>query len=135
MAKVQPPAYVHLLNNDIIPDMINETNFIAQILHWIGFCTEAQHELPMNDVFDSFNDISMLPTKDISKMADSFGNWTTTNGCMIFGTKRTKRLTTVNHWTQDFYHISEQPTITRLNKNIFKHSWILLYLELELGRH
>jgi hypothetical protein len=67
MAEPQPTAYVHLLDNDIVPDTINKTNSIAQILHWIGFHTEAQHELLMNNVFDSFNNIHMLSRKDVSK--------------------------------------------------------------------
>lgn len=121
MAEVgPPPAYVHLLGDDNVPDTINETNSIAQILHWIGFRIVAQHELLMNDAFDSFNDIRVLSTKDITKMADSFGNRTVLNGRVIFGTKRTKRLTAVVHWTQDFYRISEQPTIIGLNENVFK---------------
>ena len=98
MAEEKPaPVYVHLLHNNIVSDTINEINSIAQILHWIGFRTEAQHELLMNDAFDSFNDIRVLSTKDITKMAGSFGNCTIQNRHMIFGTKRTKRLTAVFH--------------------------------------
>ena len=116
----EPPVYVHLLGNDIVPDTITETDSIAQILHWVGFREEAQHITIMDDAFDSFNDIRVLSTKDISKMADSFGNRTIAHGRMIFGTKRTKRLTAIVHWTQDFYRISEDPTIVGLNENVFK---------------
>lgn len=49
--------YVLLDGDDIVNDDISAENTMLQILHWIGFCTEAQHVALFADCFGSFEDL------------------------------------------------------------------------------
>ena len=52
-------------------------------------------------------------------MVKDFGGRTQNNGRMHIGPIRAKRLKGFVHWVQDFYRVSEHPTIAGLNEHIF----------------
>ena len=105
---------------NIVPEGINESDSINQILHWIGYRIEDQRESIVLDGVDSWDSIKMLTNSDIDAMSKTFANRTAANGKMIFGTNRTKFLKAITNWTQDFYRVSEEPTIVSLNETAFK---------------
>ncbi len=131
MAAVIPPitpGYAFVLGDVDIPDRINEGDSMRQILHWIEFRTGATWKAMVINAFDSFEDIHMLPIKDIESMTTSFAARTTANGRIVFGTRRTKLLNACVHWIQDSYRISALPTFIGLTDITFKEaltqSWI-----------
>ena len=71
----------------------------------------------------------MLSIKDIKNILSSFVSRNITTGRIIFGIRRTKLLTTLVHWIQDFYRVSSQPSITGLSQLTFK-----MQLEIALAR-
>ena len=116
----QPPQYVFLIgNNDVAPG-INMQDSILQILHWIGFRTVNLRDALVDDAFGSFEDIRLLSEKDISNMASEFASRTAQNGRIMIGTKRTKLMQALLHWTEDFYRVTEFPSIVGLNEHTFK---------------
>ena len=106
--------------NQNVPADISEQNSLLQILHWIGFRIPAQRASVYNDAFSSWDDIRLLTEKDINNMATSYAGRTATNGRITFGTSRTKRVKQMIHWVQDFYRVSEEPTIVGLDEPTFK---------------
>ena len=74
----------------------------------------------ISDLFESFEDLKMLSIKDVENTASSFASRNVAAGRIIFGTRRTKFLTALVHWVQDFYRISAEPTIIGLSQNTFK---------------
>ena len=62
----------------------------------------------------------MLTEKYISTMASNFSSRTQANGRMNFGTRRIKYIKAFTHWVQDFYRISDLPSIVRLSEVTFK---------------
>ena len=118
-----PPApvpHVLVLGNTVIAPGISTDDSLIQILHWIGFRTAAQQNLIVADCFDSFDSLRMLTDKDIRQMSSEFSSRTPVARRIIFGTNRTKFLKAVTHWVQDFYRVSETPTIVGLNEPTFK---------------
>ena len=116
-----PPAvYVPVIGDVDVAAGITEADSMTQILWWIGFRTNAQTTLIYDDGVDGWESIRMLSKDDIDAMAKTFANRTTTNGRIIFGTNKTKWLKALANWTQDFYRISDTPTIEGLNENTFK---------------
>ena len=116
-----PPAlYVPLVGNATVPDGITEDNSMTQIIWWVGFRTNAQLAAMINDGIDSWDSIKMLTTGDVDSMAKSFGSRTAATGRVNFGTNRTKFLKAMVNWVQDFYRVSDTPTIVGLNENAFK---------------
>ena len=113
-------VYIFLLNADKVPDGINKDHSMKQILHWIGFRTDATWNAIVNDAFDSYEDIRMLTIKDIDSMATSFAALTAATGRIVFGTRRTKLLKACVHWVQDFNCILAKPTIVGLSEITFK---------------
>ena len=115
-----PEEYVLLLGANVVPEGISKANSIRQVLHWIGFRIDNQMEAIEEDGVDSWDSIKMLTNNDIDAMAKTFAGRTVQNGRMIFGTNRTKYLKAIANWTQDFYRVSEVPTIVSLNETAFK---------------
>jgi hypothetical protein len=115
-----PEPYVFVLGNVEVPDDIDNENTILQILHWIGFRTEALREAIVDDSFETFEDLKLLTEKDITSMASGFAGRTVQDGRINFGLRRTKLTKALIHWTQDFYRVSETPTIIGLNEITFK---------------
>ena len=72
MAAAAAAVYIFLLDADKVPDGISEDDSMKQILHWIGFRTDATQNAIVNDAFDLYEDIHMLTIKDIDSMATSF---------------------------------------------------------------
>ena len=62
----------------------------------------------------------MLSKDEIDAMAKTFVSRTAQNGRIIFGTNRTKWLKAITYWVQDFYRVSDTPTIVGLNETAFK---------------
>ena len=112
------PHALVLGNIDIAPGIADDESLV-QILHWIGFRTAPQRAALVADCFDSFDNLKMLSEKDVHQMATEF-SWRTATRRMIFGTNRTKFLKAIVHWVQDFYRVSETPTIVGLNEMSFK---------------
>ena len=105
-------AYVLVVGeNNQAPEGISEEDSIAQCLHWIGFRTEQQRESIIEDAFTSWFMIEQLKTSDVVSMAKSFAARTPANRKIVFGTNRTKLLKSFMFWVQDYYRISEEPTI------------------------
>ena len=106
--------------NQTIADGITEEDSILQMLHWIGFRTAAQRNRVRNDAFPSFEDIVMITDKDIDTMSTTFSGLTQATGRIMFGTSRTKYLKATIHWVEDFYRVSEIPTIVGMDEYSFK---------------
>ena len=104
----------------VVEDEITEENSLRQVLHWIGFRTAAQKQALVNDCFTSWIDLRMLSEKDASTMEKSFSSRTNADGRLIFGTTRTKYIKAVIHWIQDFYRVSDVPSIIGLSEITFK---------------
>ena len=116
-----PPVapYVPLIGDAIVADGITENDAMVQILHWIGFRTEASRTAIYEDALSSFTDAQVLNESDISDMVKDFCGRTQNNGRIHIGSKRAKRLKGFVHWVQDFYRVSEDPTIVGLNEHMF----------------
>ena len=115
-----PAAYQPVIGAATIAAGITESDTMIQILWWIGFRVNAQTTLIYDDGVDGWENIRMLSSDDIDAMAKTFSNRTAQNGRIIFGTNRTKWLKAVIHWVQDFYRVSDTPTIVDLSEITFK---------------
>ena len=102
---------------DILPG-ITEEHSIHQMLYWCGFTNNGQRTTIFDDSLSTFDDIRMMSPKDITAMQRDFGGRATV-GRINFGVRRTKRLTSMLYFVQDFYRVSETPTIVGLNNNTF----------------
>jgi len=104
----------------MIPIGINEDDSIQQIIHWIGFITPIQRTTIFNDSIGSWDDIRIFSEKDMNNMARDFAGRTATGGGRInFGIRRTKKLIGLAHWVQDFYRVSNTPSIEGLSQVTF----------------
>ena len=113
-------AYGFLNGNDTIPIGINEDNSIQQIIHWIGFTTPNQRTSVFNDSIGSWDDIRMFSEKDMNNMARDFaGRAPGLGGRINFGIRRTKKLIGLAHWVEDFYRVSNIPSIEGLSQVTF----------------
>ena len=112
--------YVPVDGNIAIAAGISEADSVSQILHWIGFTIDAQRENIQNDAIATFDDIKVLTEKDVTQLATDFASRTIPNGRMSIGARRTKRLKGLLHWVQDFYRVSEQPSIVGLQEDTFR---------------
>ena len=113
-------AYVPVTGVNPAPPGLNETDTMEQILHWIGFTTNAQRTNIMAGSMNSFNDVRYLAKKDINSMASKYASRTQLEGKIHFGIRRTKLLKALVHWIQDFYCVSETPKIDNLTQVTFK---------------
>jgi hypothetical protein len=116
----EPEEYLPVIGEALVAEGITEENTMIQILWWIGFRLDAQTTLIYEDGVDGWESIRMLSKDDIDAMAKSFAGRTVQNGRIIFGTNRTKWLKAITHWVQDFYRVSDTPTIVGLNETTFK---------------
>ena len=99
---------------------INEDNSIQKIIHWIGYTTTNQRTSVFNDSIGSWDDIQMFSEKDMNNMARDFAGRTPQgDGRINFGIKRTKKLIGLAHWVQDFYRVSNTPSIEGLSQVTF----------------
>ena len=53
-------------------------------------------------------------------MSSGFALHTQADGRILFGTRRTKLLKDLIHWNEDFFCVSQLPSIVGLTKNILK---------------
>ena len=111
--------YVFVQGNNPVPQWINMNNSIHQSLVWIGFNIPGQRNAIMTDAFTTFEEARLLTVKDIASMATTFAARTQINGRIIFGTRRTKLLKAFIHWINDFYRVSQTPTIVPLTGAMF----------------
>lgn len=116
----EPQPYDFLEGEAIVPVGISEAHSIMQSMHWIGFRQDDNRNALISDAFESFNDVKLLTEKDITTLSSSFAARTQQNGRMHIGTRRTKWLKAFVHWNQDFYRISQLPSIVSLNETTFK---------------
>ena len=116
----QAPPQVFVVGNAAVPAGISERNFIWQIVHWIGFCGQQNINAMVDDAFSGFSDIHVLTEKGITNMSSSFASRTQTDGRIIFGTRRTKLLKALIHWNEDFFRVSQLPSIVWLTENILR---------------
>jgi len=128
--QVPPQDYVHLTGDAVVEEGISQSDTLRQILHWIGFRTDALKDALTEDAFESFGVLKVLTEKDITAMSSDFASKTQANGRFYFGTLRTKRLKVLTHWIQDFYRVSSEPSIVGLSEVLFKSE-----LERALARH
>ena len=112
--------YIPVDGNVIVVDGITEADSVSQILHWIGFTIDAERVAIQNDVITSFDDIKVLTEKDVTQLAIDTASRTAANGRMSIGARRSNRLKSLLHWIQDFYRISEEPSIVGLTKETFQ---------------
>ncbi len=120
MAAAVPVAYVPIAGAAAAPLALTEDETIEQVLFWIGFVDPVQRGNIVRDSLGSFDDIRMLSEKDITSMAGEWSRRTMANGRITFGTRRTKLLQALTHWTCDFYRVSDIPHVTNLNQNQFR---------------
>ena len=113
-------AYVPVAGDTEVNAGISTVDSMTQILHWIGFRTDEQKESLREDSFESYHDIQSLTEKEVTTMATNFASRTAANGRIIFGTRRTKFLKSLVHWTQDFVRVSEDPSIVGLTEATFR---------------
>ena len=111
-------AFVPVAAGADVPDGITEVHSIHQMLHWCGFDVLGQRTTIFNDLISTFDDIKMMSPEYIIAMQRDFGNHAA-GGHINFGVRRTKKLTSMLHFVQDFYRVSETPTIIGLNDNTF----------------
>ena len=95
-------AFTSVADDDAVPDGIIEENSIRQMIHWCGFTTASQRTNLFNDSLSSFDDLLMMQAKDISSMAKDYAARTSANR-IYFGVRRTKKLSSMLHFVQDFY--------------------------------
>lgn len=105
---------IHIMDEPEVPDVAPPVAVLPvmdQILTWIGFDNEATRLRLQTESFESFADILEMSEKDIRDLADSYTRRTVADGRSIFGSRRTRYLTGLIHWVQDYERIGEQPTI------------------------
>ena len=105
---------IHIMDEPEVPDdapPIAVLPVMDQILTWIGFDNEATRLRLQTESFESFADILEMSDKDIRDLADSYTRRTVADERSIFGSRRTRYLTGLIHWVQDYERIGEQPTI------------------------
>jgi hypothetical protein len=81
--------------------MANNLVGVTHVLLAIGFEFAAKRANIMAAVFGEFEDFQYLVEKDIRDMADKFRKRSVANCVIVFGLRRTKKLTGVTHWVQD----------------------------------
>ena len=114
-----PPPVVYAEGDGFTPDAMTEELQIKQILHWIGFTTDAQKNAIYGDAISSFLDLNGLTSEDIDSLARNFASRTVADGRIHVGIRRVKRLKSLIHWVQDFRRISKVPTIVSTNSTVF----------------
>ena len=111
---------VFVVGNTAVPSGISERNAIRQIVHWIRFIGQQNINAIVDDAFLGFSDIRVLTEKDITNMPSAFVLRTQADGRILFGTRRTKLLKALIHWNEDFFHVSQLPSIFGFTKNNLK---------------
>ena len=114
----QAPPQVFMVGNAAVPAGISERNSIRQIVHWIGFRGQQNINAIVDDAFSGFSDICVLTDKDITNMSSGFALCTQVGRKILFGTRRTKLLKVLIHWNEDFFRVSQLPSIVWLTENI-----------------
>ena len=92
-------------------EAITEEFQINQSLHWIGFGTESMKDNLYDDSISSFSDLFTMNFDDVDTMAKDYVNRTLILGKLNFGIRRIKKLKVLLHWAQDFFCISERPSM------------------------
>ena len=92
-----PPLVGYVEGDDITPDVMTEESQIKQILHWIGFVTDAHKDIIYDDAISSFADLNGLAGEDIDSMARSYASRTQVDGRIHIGIRRVKRLKSLIH--------------------------------------
>ena len=72
--------------------MTAEVDQIQQILTWIGFTIANDRQFIIDDAFELYNDLVELTSKDIIDLIANFGRRTVLNGRIIFGSRKSKKL-------------------------------------------
>ena len=63
--QVPPQDYVHIIGDAVVEEGISQSDTLRQILHWIGFRTDALKDALTEDAFESFGVLKVLTEKDI----------------------------------------------------------------------
>ena len=116
----QAPPQVFMIGNAVVSTGISERNSIRQIVHWIGFRGQQNINTIVDDAFSGFSDIRVLTEKYMTNMSSGFALQTQADRRILFGTRRKKLLKGLIHWNEDFFCVSQLPSIVGLNQNIFK---------------
>ena len=111
--------YTPVTGPNVAGGMLTTNEIIVQVLYWIGFTSEAQRQNLIDKSFTTFDDIRMMSTLNVNEMAQDWSARTQVNSRMNFGSKQTKLLKALIHWTQDFYRVSSEPVIEGLCKTVF----------------
>jgi hypothetical protein len=109
---------LHPMNNAPVPPAANvpppvpvmiEMNL--DLLH-ISFANFGVRTRLYDEGLASFDDLRSLTEKDISDVAETFGQRTASDGRFIFGICCTRLLIRLVHWVQDFGWIGKTPHMT-----------------------
>ena len=92
---------------------------MTQMLHWIGITERTHLATIIADCFADFRDLARLDEKNINSMIKELSSRTTADGRVVLGTKKSRLLLSMLHWTQDFARISQKPSIVGLNQATF----------------
>ena len=113
------PVFVYVTGNDRTPDAMTEEHQAKQILHWVGFTSDAQKNTIYIDSISTFADVHGMNGDDIDSMSRGYAGRTVVDGRIHFATRRIQKLKALVHWVQDFRRISQDPTITSMTGNEF----------------
>ena len=112
---VQVPPYQFVQGAISAREAISEANSLRQILSWMGF--SVMHcDVLAYDAFLSWVDVRALDQEYIRTLARSYQNRTVADGRIIIFTTKTKRMKSVIHWVNDFYRVSQEPSIVSMNE-------------------
>ena len=78
-AQVPPPPlqeYVLLLGDNVVEDGVNDEETIRQILHWIGFRTDAQKLKIIEEAYESLEVIKVMNEEGVTAMQNDLGRRT-----------------------------------------------------------
>jgi hypothetical protein len=102
---------------EVINDPPPDGNVMDTTLTWIGIDNEATRNRIQVEGFGSFDDLASMKEKDIRDLAESYGRWTASDGCFIFGIRRIWYLIGMVPWVHDFTRIGESPGLDMFGDN------------------
>ena len=118
MAALPPQGLIPVQPAPPEPVVIDVTAYDT-VLDWIGFTIPAQRAAIMADIAE-LKDCADLKKNHMQSLADSFSRRTISDGRLLVGVSRTKRLTELIQWVSDFKRVEEKITIAGLNKASFR---------------
>ena len=118
MAALPPQGPIPVQPASPAPVVIDVTAY-DNALDWIGLTIPAQRAPIMADITE-LEEYADIKEKHMQSLADGFSRRTVSDGRLIVGVSRTKRLTKLIQWVSDFKIVGENINIAGLNKASFR---------------